>query len=126
MKIQETLGAFLSAHGKHELAAEAFESTDRNTWVKLADEAIRSAPEFNRTHTAQVIKLALDAPENGGPGEAEDFVIRTEENPVLAGIPIYRAYKSGTMEYCGLASNDKEKLARRLVGMYVVRNIEYK
>lgn len=137
MKIQEILGAFLSAHGKHAEAARAFESTDRLTWEHLADEAIRSAPESERTHVAHTVKLALDAPETGGPGQATDFEIRPETRRVPAiegaqpGEPIrtmYRAWmKDATEEKwhdCGLASEDISNLKRRIVGLYVAREIK--
>lgn len=135
MKIQDILGAFLSAHGKHALATEAFESTSRAVWNRLGDEAIRSAPEYNRTHVAQVVKLALDDPENGGPGDAQDFEIRPEARRttlVLGAVampdtkPMYRGYmmaKLGGATDCGLASDDIENLKRRIVGMYVARTI---
>lgn len=124
MKIQDVLGAFLSAHGKHELAQQAFVSTLRTDWDRLGDEAIRSAQEFNRHHVAQVVKLALDDPKNGGPGSAADFEILRESNPVT-GAPWYRAYKrtSDGLEDIGLASSDAEALRRRIIGAHVVRKI---
>lgn len=118
MNIQGILGAFLSAHHNHEAAAKAYASVTRNEWVSLADLAIRTAPEYNRTHVAQVVKLALDSPENDGPGDAADFEIRKEQHP-LSDAAIYRAYRAD--EFLGLAHHDVAPLLRRLVGMYVVR-----
>lgn len=136
MKIQDILGAFLSAHGKHDLAAEAFASTARLEWEKLVDDCIRTAPEAERTHVAHTVKLALDAPANGGPGHAQDFEIRREPRrlPLVLGAiavddgaPMYRAYmmaKLGGATDAGLASEDIEKLKRRIVGLYVAREIK--
>lgn len=123
--IQHILGAFLSAQGQHELARQAFESDNRLDWVRLGDEAIRSAPEYNRTHVAHVVKLALDSPDCGGPNLADDFELRKENDP-LTTLPVYRAYRlrPGVLpEYMGLASREIDKLERRVVGMYVARNI---
>lgn len=122
--IQGILGAFLSAHGKHDLATQAFESTDRKDWLRLGDEAMRSAPEHNRTHVAHIVKLALDSPANGGPGEAQDFEIRRIPHPLNAEQFIFKAYFADGKE-AGFSHHDVGPVARRLVGMYVVRCIQY-
>ena len=121
MTIQETLGAFLSAHGKHELAAQAFAAISRNDFVRLGDEAMRSAPEAERARVAHVVKRQLDSVAYGGPGLAEDFEIRKGTNPAN-GNPLYRAYRPNG-EYMCLAAHEPEKIYARLVGMYVVNNI---
>lgn len=127
MTIQETLAAFLSAHGQHALAQQALQSAHRLDWVRLGDEAIRSAPEYNRTHVAHTIKLALDAPENGGGNSALDFEMRPEPHVEQPGITMYRAWvlprDSSVAEDAGLACADPETLKRRIVGLYTARKI---
>lgn len=126
MKIQDILGALLSAYGKHHSARLAFESTKPEEWQALGDQAIAAAPEHNKTHTAQVVRLALDDKANGGLGVAADYEIRKESNPVT-GAPWFRAYRRvlGGLTDIGLASPEKEKLERRVVALHVVREFYY-
>lgn len=131
MTIQETLAAFLAAHGFHlSTIAEAHDSTTRLQWEALADKAIRSAPEHNRTHVAHTLKLALDNPDNGGPGVAQDFAILPEVNHAL-GETWYRAYRCpegtgpGKPHFdTGMCWRYPEQVARRIVGLYVAREIK--
>lgn len=123
MNIQEILAVFLYAHGKSELATQAIHSSERNDWLRLGDETIRSAPEQERTRVAHKVKIQLDLQINGGPALAEDFEIRKGTNPI-SGNPLYRAYRPNG-EYMCLAAHEPEKVYARLVGMYVVRNISY-
>jgi hypothetical protein len=126
MRIQETIAAFLSAQSQHEAAKEALVSGHRNEWVKLGEEAIRTAPEHNRTHVAHSIKYALDSPQWGGPGLAEDFLIKPEPHPFKPET-LYRAWKVNTnpraLVDMELVSPDPEILKRRLIAMYVVRAV---
>jgi hypothetical protein len=126
MGIREKLTAFLAAQGQHDAAQRALISDTRNDWEGLADIAIRTAPEWNRTHVAHTLKLALDDPANGGAGVAEDFELRAEPHPFLSGAqPIWRAYHVTTGAYTGLLALYRDQIERRVIGSYVVRNFKY-
>src|SRR5579872_6433026 len=127
MTIQETLMALLASHGEHEWAKYASESQTRSEWQHCADIAIRSAPEHNRTHVAQVVKLALDNPSNGGDGEAQDFAVLPEPNQATGEL-WYRGYRCpqgvgpGKPHFdTGLFWRNPEQVKRRIVGLYVAR-----
>jgi hypothetical protein len=125
VKIQEILAAFLSAQGQHEAAKEALVSGHRNEWVRLGEEAIRTAPEHNRTHVAHSVKYALDSPSTGGPGIAEDFIIKPEPHPFKTET-LYRAWRIETnrkLTDMELVSPDPDILERRLVALFVVRAV---
>lgn len=129
MTIQEILGAYLSAHGQHELARQALESANRTDWVHLGDEAIRSAPEAEKTNVAFTVKLALDDPANDGPNQARDYVMVAEPHKRQEGQTMYRAYlvldeELGRIEDIGLAAPDSEVLKRRVVAAHIVRSIK--
>jgi hypothetical protein len=127
-KAQETIGVILAANGESRASEEAFTATTRQQLDRLADLAIRTTPEYTRTLSARNIKLVLDNPEIGGAGLAADFEIRAEKNPVT-GATWYKGYKllpgkpGKEEEYVGFASPDPDTLERRLVGMFVVREI---
>jgi hypothetical protein len=129
--IQEQLVAFLAAHGLPlSTIGQAEASTTRQEWEALADKAIRTAPEHNRTHVAHTLKLALDSPQNGGPGVACDFTILPEVNVGLREI-WYRAFRCpkgiglGKPHYdIGLCYRYPEQVKRRIVGLYVAREIK--
>lgn len=126
--IQEILGVILAANGEMEASNEAFTAATPAQFARLGDLAIRTTPEYNRTTVACNVKLALDEPANGGSGLAADFEIRREENPVTGGT-WYKGYQLRPGDeplYVGFASPDKGTLARRLVGMFVVRNLQVK
>lgn len=123
MSIQEILGSYLSASGQHELAAQAFHATTRNDFLRLGDAAIGNCPESERTNVAWRVRLELDKPEHGGPGHAEDFEIRKEQNPVTPALTLYKAYRTNG-EYVNLCSPEIGPLVRRVVGMYVAREIK--
>lgn len=123
--IQNALMAILASQGQHKEAQEALASTERGQWNRLVDHAIRTAPEHNRTHVAYVLKLALDDPSTGGPGIAQDFAIVAEENK-CTGAMWYRACIVPTNGRCidaGLFGPDPEVIKRRIVGLYVAREI---
>lgn len=125
MKIQEIIAAFLTAQGQHAEASEAFASNDRATWTKLVDHAIRTAPEYNKTHVCHVLTYLMDRPENGGADTAIDFIIKPEAHPMQAGVRLYRAWRvlPDKLDDTGLVSNDADTLTRRVVGLYVARGI---
>lgn len=129
-RIQEILGAFLSAHGKHELATQAYAATSRLDWIRLGDDAIRSAPKEERVHVAQSVKLALDSPDIGGHGMALDFEIRPEPHVEQPNLVMYRAWMlpkdGGPAVDAGLAHQSTECIRQRIVGMHVARTITIK
>jgi hypothetical protein len=122
--------AILASQGEHGWAQEALISRDRQVWQRLADLAIRTAPEHNRTHVAQVVKLALDNPANGGSGDAQDFAVLPEPNQAT-GEMWYRGYRCPEGVGPGKPHHDTglfwrypEQVARRIVGLYVARTIQ--
>jgi hypothetical protein len=129
--IQEHLVAFFAAHGLPlSTIGQAEASTTRQEWEALADKAIRTAPEHNRTHVAHTLKLALDSPQNGGPGLAQDFAVLPEPN-LSTGETWYRGFRCpegigpGKPHYdTGLFWRDPAQVARRIVGLYVAREIK--
>jgi hypothetical protein len=125
--IQQVLGAFLSSHGQHEAAAQAFEATDRVELNRLAEIAMRTAPAWNKTDACRVIKLAMDEPAMGGPGNAQDFEIRKEAHPFKANEFLYRAYvlKAEGPVDVGMVAPEIETIITRLVGAFIVRNVKY-
>ena len=118
----EVIAVLLASQGQHDDAQAAFACTDRDVLIALGNNAIRTAPEHNRTHVAQVVKLALDNPENGGPGVAADFVSKPEINHGT-GETWYRAYRkeSHSDVDLGLIGRTQAQILRRVVGLYVVR-----
>jgi hypothetical protein len=121
--IQEILGAYLSTHGRHEEAAQAYTSTERTEWLRLGEIAMRTAPPDSKIETCQAIKLVLDAPENGGAGTACDFEIVREPHKMQEGRFMYRGYRidpNGGKVDTGLVSEVFNELLKRLVGAYVV------
>ena len=126
LTIQQIIAAFLAAQGQHKEAAEVLASDNRGTWLRLGEHAIRTAPEYNRTHVAHSIRYALDRPENGGGGTAADFILKPEAHPMLEGVTLYRAWRINddrTLADTGFVSEDTEALKRRVVGLYAVRAI---
>jgi hypothetical protein len=129
-KVQHILSVFLAEQGHDVPAQEALHAETRLEWERLADLAIRTAPESKRTEVAQAIKYALDLPENGGPGLAADYLLRRVAHPLQPGQFLYRAYRVYKLrdpEFIELVSPDVETLKRRVVGSHVVRNffVEY-
>lgn len=134
MTIQDTLSAILSAHGQHDSSEQARNSFSRPQWVRLGDEAIRTATNETRADIAHCVKLALDDPYNGGRAEARDFVIMPELNAAL-GETWYRAFMlpgdahtpaagNGKPFDCGLCGRDPNVVRSRVIGLYVAREIQ--
>lgn len=126
MTIQDTLLAFLAAHGEPlSVLCRAETATTQPELAALVDRAIRTARESERTHVAHVLYLALDDPANGGPGLAQDFAVVAEEHPLNDGEIWYRGYRCpqgvgpGKPYFdTGLYWRDPEQVKRRIVGLY--------
>ena len=129
VKAAETIAVLLASQGQHNDAQEAYACTsvaDRAKLVWLGNTAIRFAPEHNRTHVAQVVKLALDAPEAGGPGVAADFVVAPEHQSINNELWYrgYRVLKGDGRVDLGLLARTPAEVARRIVGLYTVRSMK--
>jgi hypothetical protein len=126
LTVQQQIAAFLSAQGQHHAAKLALESTNRTEWTKLVEIAIRTAPEYNRTHVAHTLRYEMDKPVNGGANTAADFILKPEAHPMREGEQLNRAWMindNRTLSDTCMVSADVEALKRRVVGLYVVRAI---